>query len=188
MATKATWQPGTRRAAGPAREAAAADMEDTLETAPVEAVDTLKAPEAVSAPVFVDASGRRRRWIRRAAVGLGGILCAYGVAVALSFLGGPMPPGALLPIPGLPGASAPKGATASPGVAARGATPTTSGGVLSTASGSALKTPTPSSAPTSGLSPLPSPSASPSPTARKPTVPPGQVVKSASPSASGHRR
>lgn len=184
MATNTTRQAQAPRRPEPGRKAQAADLEDTLETAPVMVPRARKSPEAVSAPVFVDASGRRRLWIRRAAVGVSGVLCAYGVAVALSFLGGPMPPGALLPIPGIPNGSAPKSSMASAGAAAKGATPSGRAGTTA-APGSALKTPSASSVPSAGLSPMPS--ASPSPTGHKPTVPPGQVSKSATPSATGHR-
>jgi hypothetical protein len=165
--------PGPRRPPAHARE----------ETAEFAATD-VPAP----APVFVDASGQRRRLIRRAAIGLLGLTCAYGVAVVLSFLGGPVPPNALLPLPGVPNAASSNPATPSKAnaPAARG-----TGNAAHAGPGSA-GTVTPGTGPSIGRSgapsPLPSPSASPSPTAGR-RVPPGRVSKSASPGPSnGHGR
>src|SRR6185437_2524378 len=55
---------------------------------------------ATQTPVFVDGTGRRRRRIRRVAYGLLIGACAYGALVIASLLGGPVPPNALLPLPG----------------------------------------------------------------------------------------
>src|SRR5262249_26565236 len=70
--------------------------------------------DAASAPVFVDTTGRRRRAIRNTAFAFLALIAAYGVAVALSFLGGPVPPNALLPIPGPPSAASGSTSTGKP--------------------------------------------------------------------------
>jgi hypothetical protein len=71
---------------------------------------------ASAAPIFVDSSGQRRRLARRLSFGVIGILCGYGCLVAVSFAGGPIPPAALLPVPGMPAAKnpAPEPAPAAP--------------------------------------------------------------------------
>ena len=56
-------------------------------------------------PVFVDASGRRRTWVTWA-LGLLAVACGcYAVLLGLSFLGGPLTPGDLLPLPDSGGSS-----------------------------------------------------------------------------------
>jgi hypothetical protein len=145
-------------------------------------------PSSDAVPVFVDATGHRRRLIRRAAIGLLAVICAYGVAVVLSFLGGPVPPNALIPLPGVPH-SAPD-SPASPGTA-NSPTPGITGSATHTGAGNAGGG-TPGSVPTSARAGAPSPSsslspsASPSPTGNR-HVPPGHVGRSASPGpSSGH--
>lgn len=138
-------------------------------------------PTTHAAPVFVDTTGKRRRWIRRGSILLIVSLTAYGVVVALSFLGGPVPPNALLPLPGVPGSTSRPGGTTSPAVAVGGATATAS-------PGASAPTPQAGAGPTATPNPAASPSrsasASASPTRR---VPPGQTSKSASPASSnGH--
>jgi hypothetical protein len=133
-----------------------------------------------AAPVFVDASGKRRRWVRRGSIATVSVLTAYGIVVALSFLGGPVPPNALLPLPGVPGATTPPDGATSPAVAVGGAT--------TTASASAGRTPNLAGGAGSALSPKPSASASgsASPSSSR-RVPPGLAGKSASPgSGNGH--
>jgi hypothetical protein len=118
-------------------------------------------PQTHAAPVFVDITGRRRRWIRRGAIGGVTLVTAYGIVVALSFLGGPVPPNSLLPIPGIPGPSTPAKDTSAPAVAL--------GGASATGTGSAGTSPTSASggkAASSSALPSASPSASPSPTHR----------------------
>jgi len=139
-----------------------------------------------SAPVFVDATGRRRRWLRRAALAALAVTGAYTLAVGLSFLGGPVPPNALLPLVGVPArSSAPSSTPAVPGSAAttRGATARPGGTATATS---------PVERALAASSTTPSPSASPSPsggaTGHRPTAPPGQVGKSATATASGHGR
>lgn len=135
--------------------------------------------DVVPAPVFVDATGRRRRAIRTTAFAFIALVGAYGVAVALSFLGGPVPPNALLPIPGPPSAASGSNSTGKPDAS----TPHT----VAAHAGSGTPTGT---APVSGLtnSPGSSQAASPSPSpSGDRRVPPGKVGKSASPGpSSGH--
>ncbi|HEU5428382.1 MAG TPA: hypothetical protein VFU74_15990 [Actinocrinis sp.] len=137
------------------------------------------------APVFVDSTGRRRRLVRRVAFGLLIGACAYGVLVVVSILGGPVPPNALLPLPG--GQHGPISAgkvTATPrstattsATATRAGTGTAPGAGTTAAAGRAAASP--SAAPAASLSP--------SPTASR-HQPPGLVGKSASPGATGHGR
>lgn len=137
-------------------------------------------PEA--GPVFVDASGQRRRRLRKGGIAIGAALTAYVIALALSFLGGPLPPNALLPLPGVPAGapsqgqdtSAAPGATTSSGTAATARAAGTSQAAASPQPGATTRTTGSASAP----APMPSPS--PSATVRKPTTPPGQVSKSPS--------
>jgi len=146
------------------------------------AASTVLRPPTHAKPVFVDTTGKRRRWIRRGSVAVGTVLTAYGVVVALSFLGGPVPPNALLPLPGVPGATTPPGGAASPGAAA--------GGVTTTASGQAgtAATPRAGAGPSASPQPSGSGSAGASPTSTR-RVPPGLAGKSASPgSGNGHGR
>lgn len=58
---------------------------------------------APSAPVFVDSSGRRRKTWRRLTIAVVAVLCGYACMLGIGFAGGPIPPAALLPIPGIPG-------------------------------------------------------------------------------------
>ncbi|TDB96657.1 hypothetical protein E1091_09075, partial [Micromonospora fluostatini] len=48
-------------------------------------------------PVFVDPSGRRRRWLRRTAYFLGLAGVAYTAMVGVSFAGGPVRPETIIP-------------------------------------------------------------------------------------------
>ena len=136
-------------------------------------------------PVFVDTTGQRRRLIRRAAIALLAVACAYGIAVVLSFLGGPVPPNALLPIP-----DAPNAASSNPASPANSnATPRVNSSTAQAGSGGGTgAVPAPDSSNAASPSRPPSPSASPSPTGNR-HVPPGHVGKSASPGPSnGHGR
>lgn len=149
---------------------------------------TAAGPEPEPAPVFVDASGRRRRVIRRTAIGLLGLACAYGVLVAVSLLGGPLPPGAILPIPGEPASTTTSGAHGTAGTPQvdtthRGTDPT------GAAAQPGVGVPSPSAAPTaSGSAPAAAGSASPSATDHRSTKAPGKPTKSpgTAPSATGH--
>lgn len=64
-------------------------------------------------PVFVDGTGRRRKGWRRLTLVLVAALCGYATLLGIGFAGGPIPPAALLPIPGVPG-NAPETASAPP--------------------------------------------------------------------------
>nr|CEL19755.1 hypothetical protein [Kibdelosporangium sp. MJ126-NF4]CTQ96980.1 hypothetical protein [Kibdelosporangium sp. MJ126-NF4] len=61
----------------------------------------------VRQPVFVDPSGRRRRILRRIALGVCALLLCYGVVVVAALLGAPIPQSVLLPVPGGPPGQAP---------------------------------------------------------------------------------
>ena len=136
-------------------------------------------PVTHAKPVFVDSSGKRRRWIRRGSVAVVTITTAYGVVVALSFLGGPVPPNALLPLPGIPGATTRPGGATSPAVAGGGAS-----GSASSRPGTA--TPRAGAGPSASPKPSASASAGASPSSTR-RVPPGLAGKSASPgSGNGH--
>ncbi|WP_370369741.1 hypothetical protein [Catenulispora sp. GP43] len=54
----------------------------------------------------MDASGRRRKLARRASLAAIAVLAGYGGLLAVSFAGGPIPPKALLPVPGIPSGKA----------------------------------------------------------------------------------
>ena len=58
------------------------------------------------APIFVDASGRRRKLARRASMAAMAVLAGYAGLLAVSFAGGPIPPKVLLPVPGIPSGKA----------------------------------------------------------------------------------
>ncbi|NGO12398.1 hypothetical protein G5C60_33535, partial [Streptomyces sp. HC44] len=56
--------------------------------------------ETENDPVFVDSSGRRPRWVRRAGWGMGGICVTYCLALGLSLAGAaPFAPETLMPVP-----------------------------------------------------------------------------------------
>ncbi|MGW4489410.1 hypothetical protein ACWEOE_36930 [Amycolatopsis sp. NPDC004368] len=54
--------------------------------------------EAAAAPVFVDATGRRRKLFRRAAIGGGVLTVGYVVVLVAALLGAPVPSPLLVPI------------------------------------------------------------------------------------------
>ncbi|GAA4931586.1 hypothetical protein [Actinoplanes utahensis] len=53
------------------------------------------------APVFVDSTGRRSRFLRRLALAFGVVLLGYGALIGVSLAGGPVSMSAVLPLPGL---------------------------------------------------------------------------------------
>lgn len=61
---------------------------------------------APGAPIFVDATGRRRKVARRVSLAVVAVLAGYAGLLAVSFAGGPIPPKALLPVPGIPSGKA----------------------------------------------------------------------------------
>jgi hypothetical protein len=153
---------------------------------------------SAAAPVFVDSSGQRRKLVRRLSIGVVGILGGYVCLIAMSFAGGPIPPGVLLPVPGLPAAKdpAPQPAPAVPagpsGSAGNASHTTRPGGLPSgrvvdhtpahgsqTSASSGAATPT--AAPTSALPSTPQPS-SPATSASSQShgnpTPPGRVKHS----------
>jgi hypothetical protein len=56
--------------------------------------------QVTQSPVFVDASGRRRRWVTWALAAAAAACTGYLVLLAFSFAGGPLTPHDLLPWPG----------------------------------------------------------------------------------------
>lgn len=144
-----------------------------------------------STPVFVDATGRRRRVIRGFAIALLGIVGAYGFAVVLSFLGGPVPPNALLPLPDPPSAAvSTPAAHGNPNAATSHGSPTNTGSGNAAPGTAPLSgqpgTSAPSVSPSTSASASAAASTSPSPTASR-HVPPGHVGRSASPGpTNGH--
>lgn len=147
-----------------------------------EALDSARAADAPAVGVFVDASGRRRRLIRRAALCVSALAGGYGVLVVLSLLGGPVPPNVLLPVPGGPGAPSPGHAATGAPVAGAGSAAAKRG----PGSGTAQPLPAvglpavPSQSATSTAPAVAAPSASPSATGHRPSAPPGQGGKTAS--------
>jgi hypothetical protein len=165
-------------------------------------------PDDIS-PVFVDSTGKRRRRFRMIGFIAGGVGVVYGVMLGLSFVGGPISPHALLPVPGVPTAAVivtgpqPAGSMkpVSDGKVTRtsGAQPRTSAastpkpGTSTTGKavlvvGSGTPTPTPT-APSPDADPTPSPSqttASPTPTPTKttPAVDPTTTSPAADPPSS----
>lgn len=154
-----------------------------------QATDTVAPP--AGSPVFVDATGRRARRIRRIAVGLAIGVCGYGVVVVISLLGGPVPPNVLLPLPGVAnGPAAAQTATsatphATAATRAGGGNPATGLGPGSGTAPAASRTGAPGASPTAATAP--GTSAAASPTAAASRVPPGLAGKSATPGATGHR-
>jgi hypothetical protein len=133
---------------------------------------------ATAAPVFVDATGRRRRRVRRIAVGLLAGACAYGVMVLVSLLGGPVPPNALLPLPG---------SQRGPSSAVTATTQRPTSAATHADAGRTRSTPAPIVAARPAASPttVASVAPSPSPTASR-HQPPGLAGKTATPGATGH--
>jgi len=65
--------------------------------------ELLDAPLEAPRPVFVDATGRRRRRLRRAGYAAGALCAAYALMLVVSLTGGAVSPETLLPLPGVPG-------------------------------------------------------------------------------------
>jgi hypothetical protein len=134
-------------------------------------------------PVFVDATGRRRRRIRTAGLIVLAAAGAYLVTLGLAFLGGPVPPAALLPINGVSGRQ--HGSNPPVVVGTAGPIPNSS---QHSATGGSSRAPGVGGAGSPHTSPPPaggsvSPSATPSaasasPSASRRPTPPGHVGKS----------
>lgn len=54
---------------------------------------------SAASPVFVDATGRRRRLLRRLTFAFGGLLMVYGGLISVSLAGGPVSSSSILPLP-----------------------------------------------------------------------------------------
>lgn len=138
------------------------------------------APEAAPAPVFVDATGRRRRLAHRLALGVFLAAAGYSLMVIWSLLGGPVSPDSLMPFsaphptlssakptaPTLPSATAP-GDPSGSSTSARATTAAAGAGASSAAA-----------APSTTASSSPSASASASATGHRPTTAPGKPTAS----------
>ena len=149
-----------------------------------------KGEPATASPVFVDSSGRRRKTWRRLTIAVVAALCGYACLLGIGFAGGPIPPAALLPIPGVPG----NGPASSASPSSNAAAPSSAGAETShgTTSGTAkdpagLFPPRAESSATSAAgsartsaakptAPQPSSTASPSGTAALPTTPSGTTA------------
>ncbi|MEV4630447.1 hypothetical protein AB0J90_29705 [Micromonospora sp. NPDC049523] len=82
-------------------------------------------------PVFVDTTGRRRRFVRYFAYGVGGLALTYTALVGVSLAGGPVNPGSVLPfaeLVGRPQPPLPNPVPTAPADATPTAQPSTSGG------------------------------------------------------------
>ena len=157
---------------------------------------TLENPQVEDSaePVFVDASGRRRRTLQRIGIGVAGLMAAYLVMLLVSLAGGPRPPVIPLPDPiagdSDPSETEPDGAESStPSSPTSEPTPTTDGAGTAGGPPRSSASPTPSPVPPLGAvppgptpapvapTPLPSPtptpslSPTPSPTAAVPSAP-----------------
>lgn len=173
--------------------------------------DTAAASDAESAgPVFVDASGRRRKVARRAGLVALAAVAGYAGLLAMSFAGGPIPPNALLPVPGMPsekapassstaqnGAATPAGSGAAEHPTTRSANPASdrrTGGRSSTAGAPGQTVPSTPQATSTGSAAPPLPtststaagtSATTSGTSHGNPTPPGRQHKSSAPSPTG---
>ncbi|MGW0502689.1 hypothetical protein [Micromonospora sp. NPDC003241] len=141
------------------------------------------APEP--SPVFVDPSGRRRRWFRRTAYALGLAGVAYTMMVGISFAGGPVRPDSIIPFvePAETWEAPPVSPTPSPSRSTSPAPsptqvtpqrPVPPSGTPGTGATSASPTPSPSRTTASPTSPRPSgtPTASPSRSTPPSSTPP----------------
>lgn len=65
-------------------------------------------------PVFVDPSGRRRRVVRRVAIGLSALVACYAVVLLAAAMGAPIPRSSFLPLPDMPTHQQPAPETGAP--------------------------------------------------------------------------
>ncbi|XVQ12744.1 hypothetical protein ACQP1W_09370 [Spirillospora sp. CA-255316] len=164
------WLPPAPPDRAPGHDTGAPEPEDTGSR-------TAVLPPAAGAPVFVDASGRRARLVRRLGIFAGGALIAYLVVIGVNLAMGADVP--LTPWPSGSGATrGPAGEDGKPGTRSpSGPAPAASGTVAPGAGTAAGSGPTPS-----GATPAPggaSPSATPAQPSRTrgkaPATPPGQT-------------
>jgi hypothetical protein len=113
-------------------------------------------------PVFVDPSGRRRRVVRRVAIGLSALVACYAVVLLAAAMGAPIPRSGFLPLPDAPTHQQPAPATGVPQAGGGGGEPsagaTRAGGPSATVGPkvSAPAGPPASQPPTSGVAVTPS--------------------------------
>ncbi|MBW8486600.1 hypothetical protein [Actinomadura parmotrematis] len=148
--------------------------------------EVLDSSTADPAPVFVDATGRRRRRLRLAGAVLGLACCGYAAMLGVSLAGGPVSPRVLLPLPGVPekaavGEAGPKGHRVAPSRPAAPPPARPAGAVPPAPAGRAPAPSTASAAPAARRA-APSSSAAPKPPPA--ATPPPPAAPSASPSAS----
>lgn len=151
-------------------------MSEIDPNAPTELLPTPRAAQvpAPAAPVFVDASGRRRRMAHRVALAVFLAASVYALMVIWSLLGGPVSPNTLMPF-SAPHPAASTAASARPSASAdagvRAAFPSAST-QATRAAASAASSPTTTAASTPA--PSASPSASAAATGHRPTSAPGK--------------
>jgi hypothetical protein len=125
------------------------------DTVPMVRPGLARASADTEGPVFVDATGRRARTVRRLAYGLGVPCAAYTVVLVLSFMGAtPFAPSSVLPLPGVP-SNVPETTRQDPP-----GTPSSSGVSVSPTEVPGLPVPTPSAS-GSASSPVGGPSGTP---------------------------
>ncbi len=149
-------------------------------------------PRSAAAPVFVDSSGRRRRFAHRLAVGAFLAAGCYSLLVIWSRLGGPVSPDTLMPF-SASGKSTPS-ATAHASVSGAASAATSANGLPTATASNAAGSRTAASTGASAVAPQTSASTSVSAsgsvsvsaTTRKPTAPPGKPSSSATGTGHGH--
>jgi hypothetical protein len=149
-------------------------------------------PDAAAGPVFVDASGRRRKVARRAGLVALAAVAGYAGLLGMSFAGGPIPPNVLLPVPGMPSEKAPAsssiaqdGAVTTPASSGAAEHPTATGRSIKPASGGRPESRSTTTAAAPGAATSSAPPAT-SAAAPPPTPTPTSTGTSATTSANSH--
>lgn len=147
--------------------------EDNVDT-PTQLLPVARAadPETAPIPVFVDASGLRRRVLQRVAMGMFLTAAGYSLMVIWSLLGGPVSPDTLMPF----SAPKPPASTVQPSQPSLVAT---AGVTAALSTSPAASSTTTHSASTPSVSPSPSASSSPSASVNghRPTSAPSKSTK-----------
>jgi hypothetical protein len=132
-------------------------------------------PDVPDRPVFVDPSGRRRRLVRRLAIATCALLATYTLLLCAALSGAPIPPSALLPLPGMPDTVEPATTTDQPAAAAETtATGTHANPATANTTTTLVIRPTPTSQPTA-VTTVPITSTAGNRNSHNPTTPPGRT-------------